>query len=285
MEYGVTFGPEGVEMHGIRGLVRGTAMAAVVLTGSLVFVGPQASAASRNPQWASSKSATIHPGVSVSMGGVTCRAGFVFTDGTHVFIAVPASCSGAGPVDNSKCDAGQDPVGTPVTIQGAKHKGTLVYSSIITMELRGGQRTNRCAYNDLSLVRIDRSDIKRTNPSVPVLGGPTGVSKDQPAAPDQLSVYATTASNAQALQTTGGGWSHSMMVDGAVSGTDIGAPALTAKGQALGMVSGVPSSEGQTLVNDLLREVRYLHSLARFADVHLAKGTEKFTPMLALGSA
>jgi hypothetical protein len=76
-----------------------------------------------------------------------------------------------------------------------------------------------------------------------------------------------------------------MMVDGAVSGTDIGAPVLTAKGQAIGMVSGVPSSQGQTLVSDLLREIRYLHSLPRFADVHLAKGTEKFTAALGLGSA
>jgi hypothetical protein len=219
------------------------------------------------------------------MGGVTCRAGFILTDGTHAFISVPAACSGTGPADNSKCDREQDPVGTPVTITGAKHHGRLIYTSITMMELRSQKSVNRCTYNDLSLVRIDQRDIKRTNPSVPALGGPTGVSKAQPAAPDQLSVYTATASPAEALQTSGGGWSHSMMVDGAVSGTDLGGPVLTGDGRGLGMVSGVPTANGQTLVSDLYREIRYLHTVSHLADVHLAKGTLKFKPALSLGSA
>ena len=239
-----------------------------------------------HPHWASAQTATVRPGVKVTMAGVSCRAGFIFTDGTRAYIALPASCSGAGPVDNSKCDAGQDPYGLPVMITGAKHKGTLVYSSITTMELRGQKAVNRCANNSLSLVRIDRRDIKRTNPSVPALGGPTGVSKDQPAAPDQLSLYVAAPTNAQAINTTAGGWSHSMMVDGPVVDTDIGAPVLTGKGQAIGMVTGVPTSEGQTLVADLHREIHYLHTLKKFADVHLARGTEKFAPTVpVLGSA
>ena len=267
-------------------LARVAAGIALAAAGSLLPTGAQAATGAGHPPWASAKTATIHPGVMVSMGGVDCRAGFIFTDGTHAFIAVPSSCSGIGPVDNSKCDAGQDPYGLPVTIQGAKHKGTLVYSAITTMELRSQTGTNRCTYNDLSLVRIDRRDIKRTNPSVPVLGGPTGVSKDQPAAPDQLSVYVTSPSSAQALNSSGGGWSHAIMVDGAVASGDLGAPVLTAKGQALGMVSGVPTANGRTLVNDLCREIRYLHTVKKFSDVHLAKGTAKFTPMLPLlGSA
>ena len=252
-----------------------------------------AAAGAAHPQWAPAKSATIHPGVSVEVGNSpVCRAGFIFTDGTHVFISIPASCSGTGPADNSKCDVGQDPIGTPVTIGGAKHRGKFVYSSLVVMASRlpapyPGQHVNknRCTYNDLSLVRIDDRDIKRTNPSVPVLGGPTGVSQAQPAAPDQLSVYAATASPAEALQTSGGGWSHSMMVDAPLSSADIGAPVLTGKGQGLGMVSGVPSANGQTLVSDLYREVRYLHTVNKFADVHLAKGTAKFAPALSLGSA
>ena len=243
-------------------------------------------AAAGHPNWAPATTATIHPGVKVTMAGVSCRAGFIFTDGTRAFIALPSPCSGAGPVDNSKCDAGQDPYGLPVTITGAKHKGTLVYSSITTMELRGQKATNRCEFNSLSLVRIDHRDIKRTNPSVPTLGGPNGVSKDQPAAPDQLSLYVAAPTNAQALNTSGGGWSHSMMVDGPVVDADIGAPVLTSKGQAIGMVTGVPTSEGQTLVSDLFREIRYMHTVNRLADVHLAKGTENFSPTLPLlGSA
>jgi hypothetical protein len=221
--------------------------------------------------------------VSVQVGNSpVCRAGFILTDGTHAFIAVPASCAGTGPADNSKCDVGQDPVGTPATIGGAKHKGTLVYSSITQMELRSQTSINRCTYNDLSLVRIDRRDIKRTNPSLPTLGGPTGISKDQPAAPDQLSVLVAMATSAQALNTSGGGWSHALMVDGPVAATDLGAPVLTSDGKALGMVSGVPTANGRTLVNNLHREVHYLRTVKRFADVHLAKGTVKFAPAIPL---
>ena len=285
-------GSERVEMRGIWAVARCTAAAALGVAACLLPGGTATAATSTAPQWASAKSATIHPGVAVTMGGVTCRAGFIFTDGTNAFIALPASCSGVGPQDNSKCQVGQDPIGTPVTIAGAKHHGKFVYSSIVEMASRlpapyPGQQvnTNRCTYNDLSLVRIDKRDIKRTNPSVPVLGGATGVSKDQPAAPDQLSVYAATASPAEALQTSAGGWSHTMMVDAPLSGADIGAPVLTAKGQGIGMVSGVPSANGQTLVSDLYREVRYLHTVSKFADVHLAKGTAKFSPALSLGSA
>ena len=278
--------PERVEMRGISVLARATMAAALAAAGCLLSAGGADAAASAvHPAWGSAKSATIHPGVTVSMGGVDCRAGFIFTDGTHAYIAVPASCSGSGPVDNSKCDAGQDPLGLPVTIQGAKHKGTLVYSSIITMELRSQSAPNRCAYNDLSLVRIDRRDIRRTNPSVPMLGGPAGVSKDQPAAPDQLSVYLTAPSNAQALNTSGGGWSHAIMVDGAVAGSDLGAPVLTSDGHALGMVSGAPTANGRTLVNNLFREIRYLRTVKKFSDVHLAKGTAKFSAALPLLSA
>ncbi len=270
-------------------LERWAAVAALAVAACLTPAATAPAAGVTQPQWAPAKSATIHPGVSVSMGGVTCRAGLIFTDGTHAFIAVPAACSGVGPQDNSKCQVGQDPIGTPVTIAGAKHHGKLVYSSIVEMSSRlsapyPGQKVNknRCTYNDMSLVRIDKRDVKRTNPSVPVLGGPTGVSKAQPQAPDQLSVYATMATPAEALQTGGGGWSHSMMVDGPISSTDLGSPVLTGKGKAIGMVTSVPTNSGQTLVSDLYREVRYLHTVTKFADVHLAEGTVKFAPALSL---
>jgi len=276
--------PERVEMRGISALARVTGAAALVVAGGLLSAGgADASTSALHPDWASAKAATIHPGVSVQVGNSpVCRAGFIFTDGTRAFIAIPASCSGTGPADNSKCDVGQDPLGTPVTIGGAKHEGMLVYSSITQMELRSETGINRCTYNDLSLVRIDRRDIKRTNPSVPMLGGPTGVSKDAPAAPDQLSVLLAAPSNAQALNTSGGGWSHAMMVDGPVAGSDLGGPVMTSEGKALGMVSGVPTANGRTLVNNLRHEIRYLHTVNKFADVHLAKGTVKFSPMLPL---
>ena len=212
------------------------------------------------------------------MAGVTCVAGFVFTDGTHAFLGLPGGCTGAGQVDNSKCDAGQIPAGLRVSIAGARYKGTLVYSSITEMELRSERRTNVCANNSLSLVRLDQRDIKRTNPSVPSLGGPTGVSSAQPAAPDQLNVYLSSPTTAQALSTGAGGWSHTLMVDGAVSATSAGAVVLTPDGKALGMVTTTPDGgNGQITATDLRLELRYMHTVANFAHVQLARGTVKFS--------
>lgn len=263
--------------------VVGAALAALAALGGVLPVAHAATegraATTSGPHWGAASSATVHPGVMVSMAGVTCVAGFVFTDGTHAFLGVPGGCTGAGQVDNSKCDAGQVPAGLKVTIGGAHYKGTLVYSSITQMELRSERRTNVCANNSLSLVRIDRRDIKRTNPSVPALGGPTGVSNAQPAAPDQLTVYLGAPTMAQALSTGSGGWAHTLMVDGPVSATSAGAVVLTTDGKALGMVTTTPDGGGgQIIATDLRLELRYLHTVSKFADVHLAKGTVKFVP-------
>src|SRR3954452_17554031 len=133
-----------MEMRGMRPWARATVAASLAVAGCLLSAGAQATTGAGHRAWASAKTATIHPGVTVSMGGVDCRAGFIFTDGKRAFIAVPSSCSGSGPVDNSKCDAGQDPLGLAVTIQGAKHKGTLAYSSVSKVELRSQKGTNRC---------------------------------------------------------------------------------------------------------------------------------------------
>ena len=272
----------------VKALTSRVAVAAATMAAAAAFSGviPSAqaapaaatSAAISGPRWGSASSATIHPGVKVSMGGVTCVAGFVFTDGTHAFLGVPAGCSGAGQVDNSKCDAGQVPYGLKVTVGGARYKGILVYSSIIEMELRSERRTNVCANNSLSLVRLDQRDIRRTNPSVPALGGPTGVSNAQPSAPDQLMVYLGAPTTAQALSTGSGGWAHTIMVDGPVSATSAGAVVLTSDGKGLGMVTTTPDGGGQIVATDLGLELRYLHKLAKFAGVQLAKGTLKFAP-------
>jgi hypothetical protein len=268
----------------------GAVVTAVVAVASLGGVVPVAQAAPTQPaavasglRWGSASSATIHPGVRVSMAGVTCVAGFVFTDGTHAFLGVPGGCTGAGQVDNSKCDAGQVPYGLKVAIAGAHYKGTLVYSSVTEMELRSEQRTNVCKNNSLSLVRLDRRDIKRTNPSVPALGGPTGVANAQPAAPDQLEVYLGAPTMAQAVSSGSSGWAHTLMVDGPVSATSVGAVVLTSDGKALGMVTTTPDGGGgQIIATDLRLELRYLHKIGKFADVQLARGTKKFAPALPL---
>ena len=232
-------------------------------------------------RWASAATATIHPGVRVTMGGVDCLAGFVLVDGKRVFLTMTGGCASAWPGEdvngcgNDRDAGGVDPPRTEATIEGAKHKGWLAYHSWARMKLQSETRPNRCQYNNMALVRIDPRDVKHVNPSIPAVGGPMGVAKAQPTAPTQLTAFLPAMTNAQAIDTSANGWSHTAMVDGHVSSTEAGAPVLTPSGAALGMVTVVPpqGTVGQTVVSDLRRELRALHEVDRFAHVHLAKAT------------
>ena len=235
-------------------------------------------------RWAPSTTAKIHPGVPVTIGGVTCTAGFILTDGKRVFLTLTAGCAGANPGEDvngcptTRDSAGVDPPNTEADITGARHKGHLVYNSFERMKRLGEKRQNRCHYNQLALIKIDRRDIKRTNPSVPTVGGPGRVAKGSPTAPDRLSVFLTAPTTAEALQTSNGGWAHTMMVNGHVDVPNAGSPVLTASGAALGMVTVVPShgTAGPTTVANLGRELRALHHERGFAHVHLATGTADY---------
>jgi len=182
----------GIGARAVVAMAAAAALAAAALVGA-----PSANATVR---WGSAK-APIHPGVKVTIAGVSCLAGLVMTDGTRVFIAVPTSCTGVNdgqPTDG--CTAAQVPVGVKATIQGARYRGTLVYSSYTQMQLRGTTGQNMCAHNDLSLIRLDNRDIGRTNPSVPVVGGPTSVAWTAPAQGAQLTAYIVMPTNAVLMQ-------------------------------------------------------------------------------------
>lgn len=233
--------------------------------------------------WAPAAKATVHPGVVVTVASVKCLAGFVFTQGRTVYLGIPASCTGVsdgGTTDG--CSEAQVPGGVHAKIQGAKYRGTLVYSSFTTMALRGEKRANRCQNNSLSLIRLDRRDVKRTNPSMPVVGGPTGVSQAQPGLGVMLTVVLQAPTQAEAIATTSGGWAHTMTVDGEVNNLSVGAPVLTSDGKALGMIAVVPKqgAPGETTTGDIFRELQALHTVRGFRHVQLAKGTTRYSPSL-----
>lgn len=261
-----------------RALVAGGAALALGLTG--LGAATQAGA-STTVRWARAATATVHPGVLVTIAGVKCVAGYVMTDGHRVFIAVPASCAG---VDDGKptdgCTAAQVPYGLKVTIQGARYRGRMAYSSYTQMQLRGTTAPNKCANNALVLIRVDDRDIKRTNPSLPApTGGPTGVAANAPAQGDQLTAYVNHApSQALAMQTSGAGWAYSVEIGSSVDATQLGSPVLANSGRALGMVTLVPSVQGgPATVSSLAKEIAFLQTVRGFGTVHLARGTLKFT--------
>src|SRR4051812_2564420 len=147
-------------------------IAAVAVAASLVA----ASAASAQT-WAPASSATVHPGVMTYTDGAQCTANFVYTDSSGaVYIGQAAHCSGTGAqTDTDGCSTDSLPLGTPVKVTGASKPGTLVYSSWIAMHNAGETDPDTCAYNDIGLIKLDPADYGKVNPSVPTLGGPSGL--------------------------------------------------------------------------------------------------------------
>ncbi len=157
---------------GIRRVLLSVFVAAFLVGGLLA--GPAAKAA---PTWAPAATAPIHPGVQTITGGAgQCTSNFVFHSGGEIYIGQAAHCAGTGAAtETDGCEAGSLPLGTPVDVEGATRPGTMVYSSWLTMQALGESNADTCAFNDLALVRLDPADHARVNPSIPVWGGPVGI--------------------------------------------------------------------------------------------------------------
>jgi hypothetical protein len=242
--------------------------------------------------WAPAASATVHPGVQVFTAGAQCTSNFVYSDGTNVYLGQAAHCSGTGAAtDTNGCNSGSLPIGTPVTITGASRPGTLVYNSWLTMQGRGENDPDTCAFNDLALIKVDPADVAKVNPSVPGFGGPNGVGGAS-ATGDQVYSYGnselrlgvTLLSPKQGIvvQTQGNGWSRDVYtVTPGIPG-DSGSGFINASGQAIGILSTVQlaplaASNG---VGDVGRELAYMHAFSSFGAVNLVNGTETFAGSL-----
>jgi hypothetical protein len=241
--------------------------------------------------WAPAGSAPIHPGVQLLNVGAQCTAGFVVVDSARVFLEEAAHCLSVGTprgAEGNGCTAESLPLGTPVDIAGAPHRGTLAYSAWIAMRLAREADPDRCADNDLALVAVDPRDYPLVNPSVPVWGGPVALSPGVRSGEAVfgyggselgLGLGALAPRRGQSVGDAGHGWRHDVVT--APPGTlgDSGSPFLDPHGAALGLlasieVSPVPGSNG---VGDLARELDYVRLHSRLRHAQLALGTEPFT--------
>jgi hypothetical protein len=183
---------------------------------------------------AAAATGSIHPGVTVAFGGVTCTAGPVLRSGKTVYLAIPASCGG---IDEGKiqdgCVEAESPVGSPVTIAGAKYRGILAYNSFSRMQLHGVHNPTRCYYNDLALVRINAKDRSR------VSGHIAGVSSQKVSAPKAGTAVRIGSSSATAGSKHHSGWELDVTLTGTVSKTQIGTAAVQG-GQVVGMLNAIP---------------------------------------------
>jgi len=269
---------------GIRRSLLALFVALFALAG--VAIGPPAHAAT----WAPAATAPIHPGVQTDTEGAQCTSNFVFSNGTDVYIGQAAHCAGTGgPTDTDGCLSPSLPLGTKVTVDGATRPGTLVYSSWLTMQQLGEKNADTCAFNDLAIVKLDSADYGRVNPSIPVWGGPVGVSPGNLGTGDTVYSYGnsslrlgiTLLSPKRGINVIdqGNGWSHTVYtVTPGIPG-DSGSAFLDASGRALGGLSTVavlplPASNG---VGDVGREISYMRAHWSGAP-SLVNGTESFKP-------
>jgi hypothetical protein len=238
--------------------------------------------------WAPAGSASVHPGVQVFTEGAQCTANFVFQEGSEVYLGQAAHCSGTGgATETDGCSSGSLPLGTPVEVTGASRTGTLAYNSWLAMQARGEKDPDTCAYNDLALIRIDPTDVGSVNPSVPGLGGPTGVgsvvgdlgSTVYSYGNSELRLGVTKLSPKQGIviQNEGNGWSHvvSTLTPG-VPG-DSGSGFLDESGAAIGVLSTLQIAPlaGTNGVGDLAKELAYARANG-FPGLQLVPGTEAF---------
>jgi hypothetical protein len=267
------------------------AFSALIAVAAIAALAIAPSAASA---WAPASSASIHPGVQVFTEGAQCTSNFVFQDASNVYLGQAAHCSGTGAAtDTDGCSSQSLPIGTPVDVTGAAHPGVLAYNSWLTMQSKGETDANTCAFNDLALIRLDPADVASVNPSVPALGGPTGLgtwgdtgSTVYTYGNSELRGGVTALSPKQGIvvENTGGGWSHDVYTATPGIPGDSGSGFMNASGGAIGVLSTVQLAPlaGSNGVGDLANEIAYLHANASgFSGVNLVPGTEPFNGNLA----
>jgi hypothetical protein len=245
------------------------------------------------PAWAPAGSATVHPGVQTYTQDAQCTSNFVFYDGSgNAYIGQAAHCSGTGGnTETNGCTAGSYPIGTPVEVDGASKPGTLVYNSWLAMQAKGETNADACAGNDFALVKLDASDIGKTNPSIPNWGGPTGITDTTTLGQTVLSygnsslrlgISQLSPKQGISLGASGGGWTHEVYTVSPGIPGDSGSAFIDAGGKAFGVLSTLqlapkPAANG---VSDLSRMLTYMRTHGG-PDVQLANGTQPFSgPLL-----
>jgi hypothetical protein len=218
-------------------------------------------------------SGAIHPGVQTHTDGAQCTANFIFKDGANTYIGQAAHCAGTGAAtDTNGCTATSLPLGTPVTVDGASKPGVLAYSSWLTMQADHESDPNACAYNDISLVKLDPADAANVDPCVPFFGGPTGVASPAQGAGAQVYSYGNSELRGGisllspkfglVVQDSGNGWSHNVYTLTPGIPGDSGSAFLDSSGKALGVLSTLEFAPlaGSNNVADLSHMLAYAQS-------------------------
>ena len=205
--------------------------------------------------------------------GAQCTANFVYVDGAgRAYIGEAAHCASRGTqTQTNGCKTRSWPLGTIVRNANGRRIGTLAYSSWIAMHRAHETRPNVCAANDLALIRIDRTLVRRTSPTLPGLGGPTGLHTRGVSSGAQ--VYAVgnssllfgagslVAQTGVVEKTINNGWAYYVLMARPGVPGDSGSGYVDARGRALGQLSTISlGSDGAgNTIGNLSREITYAH--------------------------
>jgi hypothetical protein len=267
--------------------------AAAVLVLGAGTAGAAATPGKSGPGFASAETATVKPGVQMVTARSQCTANFVFTDARgEVYLGQSAHCAAVNAATaTTGCEDESLPLGTPVQISGASRPGVLAYSSWLAMQRAGEKDANACEYNDFALVRLDPADIGRTNPSVPVFGGPVGLDTDGTSVGEQVVSYgnsslrlglsATSPKRGVSLGDAFEGWTHNVYLATPGIPGDSGSGVLDRRGRAIGTLSTLVllPLAGANGISDLARQVAYARSHG-VPGLTLVSGTEPFRGVL-----
>ncbi|MGQ0625165.1 MAG: serine protease [Sporichthyaceae bacterium] len=244
------------------------------------------------PEFATAPLSTIHPGISTVTKGAACTSNFVFLDSVgHAYLGQAAHCSGTGEsTDTDGCQTASHPLGTPVDLGASGVKGKVAYSSWIAMQKVGETDTATCAFNDFALIRIPNKALNMVNPSIPLLGGPTGLRTGAVESGETVVSYGNSPlrggiellspKQGVSLGTDESGWTHNVYTATPGVPGDSGSGYLDADGNAFGVLSTLalaplPASNG---VTDLAKALAYAQEHSGIAGLRLANGTEGFSP-------
>lgn len=241
----------------------GALLAGVLLLAGLVAAPGPASASGKR----------IGPGVQMVTKGAQCTANYVFKDGRgRTYVGYAAHCAGKGDSSQTNgCTTPSWPLGTRVTFTTGSTlvsggtvlgHGRLRYSSWIAMHRAHTTGKAACAYNDLALVRVDRADLRKVDPTVPVLGGPTGVGRPPAVGRKVYSYGASSLRGGQAKEGTvqsRARWTTQVLTSSPGIPGDSGSGFMTASGKAFGVLStlAVFPDTGSNGVGTLAREMAF----------------------------
>ena len=242
--------------------------------------------------WAPADFAAIHPGVQTVLesSGAQCTGNFIYRDKAGgVYLGQASHCtSEAGELSGSGCATTSSPLGTEVTVGDTGVKGTLAYSSWLTMQKLGEKDDATCFNNDFALVKLPATAVSQVNPSEPVFGGPVGVATGE--LPEGTPVEGIGSSGLRGgynvlsaqrgliIVSDPSGWYYeAYLVPPGVPG-DSGGGYLDDQGRAFGVLVSVNTvPPGSNTMIDLGRALAYAQAHSGIKGLELVPGTESFS--------